>query len=75
MTETLFEQFWGAYIRQGGYLLPNLTSPGEEGKGDIGVWALKHKRYLKQHHKVFYYNLLTSGKLSSYLADIEQQAE
>ena len=39
------------------------------------MWALRHKRYLKQHHKVLYYNLLTSGKLDSYLADIEEQAQ
>ncbi len=42
---------------------------------NIGVWGMRHKRYLKQNHKVRYYNLLTSGKLNSYLADIEQQAQ
>ena len=75
MTETLFEQFGGTYTRQGDYLLPNLTLPTEEEIGYIGVWATRHKRYLKQHHKVLYYNLLTSGKMNSYLADIEQQAQ
>ena len=75
MTETLFEQFGGAYTNQGNYLLPNLTLPAEKEIGDIGVWATRHKRYLKQHHKVIYYNLLTSGKMNSYLADIEQQAQ
>lgn len=75
MTETLFEQFGGTYTRQGDYLLPNLTLPTEEEIGDIGIWATRHKRYLKQHHKVIYYNLLTSGKMNSYLADIEQQAQ
>ena len=75
MTETLFEQFGGTYTRQGDYLLPNLTLPAEEEIGNIGVWAMRHKRYLKQHHKVLYYNLLTSGKMNSYLADIEQQAQ
>lgn len=42
---------------------------------NIGVWAMRHKRYLKQNHKVRYYNLLTSDKLDSYLADIEEQAQ
>lgn len=75
MTETLFEQFGGTYIKQGDYLIPNLTLPAEEEIGNIGVWTMRHKRYLKQHHKVLYYNLLTNGKMNSYLADIEQQAQ
>ena len=75
MTETLFEQFGGTYTKQGDYLLPNLALPAEKETGNIGIWATRHKRYLKQHHKVLYYNLLTSGKLNSYLADIDRQAE
>ena len=76
MTETLFEQFGGTYTKQGDYLLPNLALPAEkETTGNIGIWATRHKRYLKQHHKVLYYNLLTNGKMNSYLADIEQQAQ
>ena len=75
MTETLFEQFGGTYIKQGDYLMPNLTLPAEEEIGDIGVWATRHKRYLKQHHKLIYYNLLTSGTLHSHLADTEEQAQ
>lgn len=75
MTETLFEHFGGTYAKQGDYLLPNLILPAEKETGDIGVWATRHKRYLKQYHKVLYYNLLTSGKMNSYLADIEQQAQ
>ena len=75
MTDTLFEQLGGAYTQQGDYLLPNLALPAEKETGNIGVWALRHKRYIKQHHKVLYYNLLTSGKLDSYLADIEEQAQ
>lgn len=75
MTETLFVHFGGTYIKQGDYLIPNLTLPAEEEIGNIGVWAMRHKRYLKQHHKVLYYNLLTNGKMNSYLADIEQQAQ
>ena len=75
MTDTLFEQLGGTYTQQGDYLLPNLALPVEKETGNIGVWALRHKRYLKHHHKVLYYNLLTSGKLDSHLADIEEQAQ
>ena len=75
MTETLFEQFGGTYTQTDDYLLPDLSLPAEKELGNIGVWALRHKRYLKQYHKVLYYNLLTSGKMNSYLADIEQQAQ
>ena len=76
MDNTLFEQFGGAYTQQDYYLLTNLTLLAKEEKeANIGVWAMRHKRYLKQNHKVLYYDLLTSGKLNSYLADIEQQAQ
>ena len=75
MIDTLFEQLGGTYTQVGDYLLPDLSLPAEKEPGNIGVWALRHKRYLKQHHKVLYYNLLTSGKLDSYLADIEEQAQ
>ena len=75
MNETIFEQFGGTYTKQGDYLLPNLTLPAEKETGNIGIWATRHKRYLKQYHKVLYYNLLTSGKMNSYLDDIEQQAQ
>ncbi len=59
----------------GDYMLPDLLPAEEEKEANIGIWAMRHKRYLKQHHKVLYYNLLTSGKLNSYLVDIEQQAQ
>ena len=75
MTDTLFEQLGGTYTQIGDYLLPDLSLPAEKETGNIGVWALRHKRYLKQHHKVLYYILLTSGKLHSHLADIEEQAQ
>ena len=75
MTDTLFEKFGGTYTQVGDYLLPDLSLPAEKEPGNIGVWALRHKRYLKQHHKVLYYNLLTSGKLHSHLADIEEQEQ
>lgn len=75
MANTIFEQTGGTYTQVGDYMLPDLLPAEEEKEVNIGVWAMRHKRYLKQHHKVLYYNLLTSGKLNSYLADIEQQAQ
>ena len=75
MTDTLFEQLGGTYTQIGDYALPDLSLPAETQTGNIGVWALRHKRYLKHHHKVLYYNLLTSGKLHSHLADVEEQAQ
>lgn len=72
--KSLFEQMGGAYILQDNYYLPNLTLPAEENK-TIGIWGHRHFRYLKQHRKVFYTNLLTSGRLNGYLADIDKQAE
>lgn len=75
MANTIFEQTGGTYTQVGDYMLPNLLPVEEEKKANIGAWAMRHKRYLKQNHKVRYYNLLTSGKLNSYLADIEQQAQ
>ena len=75
MANTIFEQTGGTYTQAGDYMLPDLLPAEEEKEENIGVWAMRHKRYLKQNHKVRYYNLLTSGKLNSYLADIEQQAQ
>ena len=75
MTNTIFEKQGGTYTQAGDYMLPDLLPAEEEKKTNIGVWAMRHKRYLKQNHKVRYYNLLTSGKLDSYLADIEEQAQ
>lgn len=65
----------GTYTQIGDYFIPDLKLPEEETQANIGVWVMRHKRYLKQNHKVLYYNLLTSGKLNSYLANIEQQAQ
>lgn len=75
MANTIFEKQGGTYTQVGDYMLPDLIPAEEEKEANIGVWAMRHKRYLKQNHKVRYYNLLTSGKLNSYLADIEQQAQ
>ena len=75
MTNTIFEKQGGTYTQVGDYMLPDLLPAEEEKEANIGAWAMRHKRYLKQNHKVLYYNLLTSGNLNSYLVDIEQKAQ
>ena len=75
MANTIFEKQGSTYTQVGDYMLPDLLQAEEEKEANIGVWEMRHKRYLKQNHKVRYYNLLTSGKLNSYLVDIEQQAQ
>ena len=72
--KTLFEQQGGTYTMQGDYRLPNLTVK-ETDTRPIGVWGQRRLHYLKHHRKILYYNLLTSGKLHSHLADIEEQAQ
>ena len=72
--KTLFEQLGGTYTMQGDCRLPNLTVEETEAR-PIGVWGQRRLHYLKHHRKVLYYNLLTSGKLHSHLADIEEQAQ
>ena len=61
------------YTQQGDYLLPDLKLP-EQPKVKIGIWGRRHKRYIKQYHKLLYFNLLTSCKLVEYLADIDREA-
>ena len=75
MTDTLFEQLGGTYTHIGDYLLPDLSLLAEKDDRPIGIWGQRRLRYLKQYHKVIYYNLLTSGKLHSHLADTEEQAQ
>ena len=62
------------YTLQGDYYLPDLALPAEE-EQPIGIWGQRHLRYLRQHKRLLYTNLLTSCKLNSYLADIDRQAE
>ena len=62
------------YTLQGDYYLPDLALPEQEDK-PIGLWGQRHLRYIKQHRKILYTNLLTSGKLNEHLADIDKQAE
>ncbi len=74
MAKTIFEELGGRYERQGDYLIPCLTVLAEE-EQPIGTWGQRHLDYLKQYRKVTYTNLLTSGKLNAYLADIDRQAQ
>ena len=63
-----------SYTQQGDYLLPDLKLP-KQPKVEIGILGKRHLRYIKQHHPIRYTNLLTSCKLTTYLADINEQAE
>ena len=74
MAQTIFEEMGGTYTQVGDYLLPNLELPEEE-QQPIGVWGQRHRRYLKDHRRATYAALFTNGKLNSYLADIDRQAE
>ena len=74
MEKSLFEQMGGTYTLVGDYYLPNLL-PAEQEETHIGVWGQRRLRYLKQHRRVLYTNLLASGKLSEHLAEIDEQAE
>lgn len=74
MAKTIFEEMGGTYTQVGDYFLPNLKLPEEEKQANIGVWGMRHKRFLKENQRVLYANLMTSGKLVTYLDDIEQQA-
>ena len=72
--KSLFEQLGGTYTRQGDYCLPDVCLPPEEER-HIGVYGQRRRTFLKEHHRVLYYNLLTAGTLDGHLADIEEQAE
>ena len=74
MAKTIFEEMGGTYTRVGDYYLPNLKLPEEEKQANIGVWGMRHQRFFKENNRVLYANLMTSGKLVTYLDDIERQA-
>lgn len=73
MTKTFFEEIDGTYEVQGDYLIPCLILPPEKEKM-IGLFGHRHLRYLKAHCRITYTNLLTNGKLNTYLYDIDMQA-
>lgn len=72
--KSLFEQTGGTYREENGYLVPNLTLPDEKEKS-IGIWGQRHLHYIREYKRVLYTNLLTSGKLNAYIADIDEQAQ
>ena len=74
MEKTVFEQLGGKYEQQGDYRLPCLTLPAEK-EQHVGIWGQRRKQYLKEHHRILYYNLLTACKLNDHLVSIDRQAE
>ena len=74
MAKTIFEELGGKYERQGDYLIPCISLPAEK-EQPIGTWGQRHLNYLKQYRKVTYTNLFTSGRLNTYLTDIDRQAQ
>ena len=63
------------YELRGDYYIPCLELPAEKEERSIGVWGQRHLRYIREHKKALYTSLLTSGKLQSYFADVEEQAQ
>ncbi len=74
MEKTFFEKIGGEFERRGDHLIPSLALPPEK-EQPIGLFGRQHLDYLKQYRKVTYTNLLTSGRLNTYLADIDKQAQ
>ncbi len=74
MAKSLFEQLGGTYHEENGYLIPDLRLPDEE-EQPIGLFGQRHLCYLKEYHRVTYINLLTSGRLNTYLVEIDKQAQ
>ena len=74
MEKSLFEQFGGTYHGESAYLIPDLRLPEEE-EQTIGLFGQRHLQYLREYRKVTYTNLLTSGSLNAYLAEIDRQAQ
>lgn len=73
MKQTIYEEMGGSYSIVGDYRLPDLAVDGEE--VIIGPWGQQHLRYLRQHRRICYANLLTTGRLPAYLAKLDRQAE
>lgn len=71
--KSLYEKLNGSYVSVGDIRIPALVSVDTNYK--IGFWGQRHKEYLKEHHKFIYYNLLTKGKLNSYLHKIDIRAK
>ena len=74
MAKTIFKEMGGRYEKQGDYFIPCVTLPAEK-EQPIGLFGRRHLRYLKEYRRVTYINLLTSGRLNTYLAEIDKQAQ
>ena len=73
MKQTIYEEMGGSYSMVGEYRLPDLALNGED--LTIGPWGQRHLRYLRQHRRICYVNLLTTGRLPAYLAELDRQAQ
>lgn len=73
MEKSIFEQMGVTYERQGDYSLPKLKI-GDTSEYHIGVWGQRYRRYLKENHRIIYYNYLTSGTLNRHLAEVDERA-
>lgn len=73
--KTLFEQMGGTYKQVGNYIIPDLTLPAQKEIQPLGKYGMMHLNFIKSHKRVFYTNLLTSGKLNSYLHDVDKRAK
>ena len=74
MEKSIFEQIGGTYSEVNSYLIPDLKLPDDNDNRDIGVFGRRHLNYIKKHKRLLYTELLTSGKLHSYLADLNEEA-
>ncbi|MDL2289523.1 TnpV protein [Clostridia bacterium OttesenSCG-928-F22] len=74
MDKTFFKEIGGTYTQVGDYLFPDLKLPEKETQF-IGIWGERHLRYIRQHKRLLYTNLLACGKLNNYLADIDERAQ
>ena len=72
--KTLFEELGGTYTQQGDYWLPDIKLP-EQPEYEIGIWGQRRRRFLKEHHRVLYYNMMTKCTLYPHLAEVDQQAQ
>ena len=72
MEKSLFEQMGGTYHREGEFLLPDIELPEEK---PIGVWGTRHYHHLRKTNRILFSQLMISGKMNDYLADIDKQAE
>ena len=72
--KALFEKLGGTYTMQGDYYLPDIKLP-EQPEYEIGVWGQRRRRYLKEHHRILYYNMMTKCTLYPHLAEVDQQAQ